>query len=88
MVVPGVPAQLFHLLPRQIQALYHHGLPYISWPIHYLQILILIGSIDEIFGAMVAGMTSEGGGAVAFPVRPSFDRLSFSLPLNFLQFDF
>ena len=28
-VVSGLPAQLLHLLPGQIYALYHHGLAYV-----------------------------------------------------------
>ena len=59
---------------------------------HCLYMLVLIDSIDEIFGAMVAGMTSEGGGAVAFPVRSkdflpsSFYWIPLFDPLVFLTF--
>ena len=48
------------------------------WPSSWLQVLILWSV--EIFGAMVAGMTSEGGGAVAFPVKPLTLPLAFNFP--------
>ena len=40
-------------------------------------------SITMIFGAMVAGMTSEGGGAVAFPVMTLALHISPSVARDF-----
>ena len=34
-----------------------------------LHIIFIIWHNGKVFGALVAGMTSEGGGAVAFPVN-------------------
>ena len=63
MVVPGVPAQLLCPLPGQISTVYHHG-----HHIFFYTVFTLF-SYGKVFGALVAGMTSEGGGAVAFPVN-------------------